>query len=67
MEYQNKFKENLKELRVEKKIGQVELAKAAGISKGIKTGLMSRICIRLLSLPSISTFRLTNSSDLINQ
>lgn len=35
MEYQNKFKDNLKELRIEKKIGQVELAKAAGVSKGI--------------------------------
>lgn len=35
MEYQNKFKDNLKELRVEKKIGQVELAKAVGVSKGI--------------------------------
>lgn len=35
MEYQNKFKENLKELRQEKKIGQVELAKALGVSKGV--------------------------------
>lgn len=35
MEYQNKFKDNLKELRIEKKIGQVELAKAVGVSKGI--------------------------------
>ena len=35
MEYQNKFKENLRELRLEKKLGQVELAKAIGVSKGI--------------------------------
>ncbi|MFQ6773471.1 MAG: helix-turn-helix transcriptional regulator, partial [Clostridia bacterium] len=35
MECQNKFKENLKELRQEKKLGQVELAKAIGVSKGV--------------------------------
>ena len=35
MEYQNKFKDNLKELRLEKKLGQVELAKAINVSKGI--------------------------------
>ena len=35
MEYQNKFKDNLKELRLEKKLGQVELAKAIGVSKGV--------------------------------
>ena len=35
MEYANKFKENLKELRLEKKMGQVELAKALGVSKGV--------------------------------
>lgn len=35
MELKNKFKDNLKELRTEKKIGQVELAKAVGVSKGI--------------------------------
>ena len=35
MEYQNKFKENLKELRLEKGLGQVELAKAIGVSKGV--------------------------------
>ncbi len=35
MIYQNKFKENLKELRQEKFLGQVELAKAIGVSKGV--------------------------------
>ena len=32
---ENKFKERLKELRIEKQIGQVELSKAIGVSKGI--------------------------------
>lgn len=35
MERQNKFKDNLKELRSEKNLGQVELANAIGVSKGI--------------------------------
>ena len=35
MEYQNKNKNKLKELRLEKNIGQVELSKAIGVSKGI--------------------------------
>ena len=35
MEYQNKFKDNLKELRLERNLGQVELAKAIGVSKGV--------------------------------
>lgn len=35
MEYQNKFKDNLRELRLEKKLGQVELAKEIGVSKGV--------------------------------
>lgn len=35
MEYQNKFKNNLKELRLSNKLGQVELAKALGVSKGV--------------------------------
>lgn len=35
MENLNKFKDNLKELRIEKGLGQVELAKAVGVSKGI--------------------------------
>ena len=35
MEYQNKFKDNLKELRLEKNLGQVELANAIGVSKGV--------------------------------
>lgn len=35
MQYQNKFKDNLKELRLEKSLGQVELAKAIGVSKGV--------------------------------
>lgn len=35
MEYINKFKNNLKELRLEHSLGQVELAKAIGVSKGV--------------------------------
>ncbi len=35
MEYENKFKNILKELRIERNLGQVELAKAIGVSKGI--------------------------------
>lgn len=35
MEKQTLFKENLKALRLEKNIGQVELAKSIGVSKGI--------------------------------
>ena len=35
MKYDNKFKDNLKELRIEKKLGQVELANAIGVSKGV--------------------------------
>jgi len=35
MEYKNKFKDNLKYLRNEKQLGQVELAKAIGVSKGV--------------------------------
>ena len=35
MVYQNKFKDNLKELRLEKNLGQVELSKAIGVSKGV--------------------------------
>lgn len=35
MDYKNKFKENLKELRLEKNMGQIELAKAIGVSKGV--------------------------------
>ncbi len=35
MDYKNRFKENLKELRLDKKLGQVELAKAIGVSKGV--------------------------------
>ena len=35
MEYQNKFKDNLKEVRLEKNLGQVELAKSLGVSKGV--------------------------------
>ena len=31
----NLFKENLKTLRIERGIGQIELAKALGVSKGI--------------------------------
>ncbi len=35
MEEANKFKDNLRELRLEKEIGQVELAKSIGVSKGV--------------------------------
>ena len=35
MEYQNKFKDNLRELRLEKQLGQVELARLIGVSKGV--------------------------------
>ncbi len=35
MENFNKFKDVLKELRLEKKLGQVELAKKIGVSKGV--------------------------------
>lgn len=35
METENKFKDILKELRAEKNVGQVELASAIGVSKGI--------------------------------
>ena len=35
MDYQNRFKDNLKELSLEKNLGQVELAKAIGVSKGV--------------------------------
>lgn len=35
MDYINKFKDNLKELRLEKGLGQVELAKEIGVSKGV--------------------------------
>ena len=35
MDYENKFKDILKELRQEKKLGQVELAKELGVSKGV--------------------------------
>ena len=35
MKYENKFKDNLKELRREKNLGQVDLAKAIGVSKGV--------------------------------
>ena len=35
MERKCRFKENLKELRLERNLGQVELAKAIGVSKGI--------------------------------
>lgn len=35
MEYANKFKDNIKELRLEKRLGQTELAKMLGVSKGV--------------------------------
>ena len=35
MKYENKFKDNLKELRTERGLGQVELANAIGVSKGV--------------------------------
>lgn len=35
MKYENKFKNILKDLRLEKGLGQTELASAIGVSKGI--------------------------------
>ena len=35
MDYPNHFKENLKELRQERNLGQVDLAQAIGVSKGV--------------------------------
>ena len=35
MENINKFMSNLRELRQEKKLGQIELAKLIGVSKGV--------------------------------
>ncbi len=35
MENQNRFKDILRELRMEKGLGQVELAAAIGVSKGV--------------------------------
>ena len=35
MEYENKFKNILKELRTERNLEQAELAKAIGVSKGV--------------------------------
>ena len=35
MKYENNFKNNLKELRLEHGLGQVELAKEIGVSKGV--------------------------------
>ena len=35
MEYVNKFKDNIKELRMEKGLGQTELAKMLVVSKGV--------------------------------
>lgn len=35
MEYENKFKDNLKELRQELGLGQIALANAIGVSKGV--------------------------------
>ena len=35
MVYENKFKTILKELRIENNLGQVELATAIGVSKGV--------------------------------
>ena len=35
MEYENKFKDILKELRQERHLGQVELAKQIGVSTGV--------------------------------
>lgn len=35
MKYKNRFKDILKDLRLEKGLGQVELAKEIGVSKGV--------------------------------
>ena len=51
---ENKFNERLKELRVEKSVGQVELAKAIGVSKGIisfwENGLREPTMTNLINL-----------------
>lgn len=57
MVYNNSFKDNLKDLRIEKGLGQVELAKAIGVSKGIislwENGLREP---NMSSLIAIATF-----------
>ena len=35
MNCKNRFKDNLKDFRAERSLGQVELAKAVGVSKGV--------------------------------
>ena len=35
MDYYNHFKDNLRELRLEKSLGQAKLAKQLGVSKGV--------------------------------
>ncbi len=54
MEEKNHFKYVLKELRLEKKVGQVELAKQIGVSKGIislwENGLREPSMNNLISL-----------------
>ncbi len=54
MEYENKFKDVLKELRTERNLGQVELAKAIGVSKGVislwENGLREPTMYSLISL-----------------
>ncbi len=51
---ENKFNERLKELRAEKSVGQVELAKAIGVSKGIisfwENGLREPTMTNLINL-----------------
>ena len=54
----NQFKHNLKNLRIEKNIGQVELAKALGVSKGIislwENGLREPSMTNLIALAKFS-------------
>ena len=54
MKYENKFKDILKELRTERNLGQVELAKAIGVSKGVislwENGLREPTMYSLISL-----------------
>lgn len=71
MEYENKFKDVLKELRMEKKLGQVELAKALGVSKGIislwENGLREPNMYSLIKLAkyfSVSLDELVGMSEL---
>lgn len=66
MMYENVFKNNLKELRLEKGYGQIELAKKLGVSKGVislwENGLREPT---LSSLITISKFFNISIDDLV--